>query len=618
MKKTIFILVIIFTSYYSFAATTRINTTIDTNLKLIKGSITLTSPKKETVTIKLYNNMQLLSDDERVVYNRDKNEYTVQLGTFTPVILSYIKHIENNIDTVNDDFISIYSSIIPYISNVYDAEIYMTMPDSFQGLLSQFKTYRKDNNTSNTLVFIYNKLPKSIYFVASNNYIIKKITQKDTDIYAILFKEHENISYTLLQKSAYYIEMYENLFSVKFPYNNFIVVEDINPYGHALSSMAVFGSTIIDKDFIVERSLGHEILHQWLGAAIECNMTDGNFLEAITTYFSDYFYEKDNRISYRKDILTKYMAYSNKAPFPLKDFRYNAGKKEQSIGYGKGLMVLNMAKNKVGEDTFMTGIRNFIKNKLHSSASWKDLLEYIGTDDDFYNYWINNKNNITLMVNNINVENNRLSFDLIRKGGENEVPVSFTHSNNNHTETGIFKTVKGVNKVVYNLTSDNDTFVIDDRYNLMRELSQNEIAPSFDYLFSAEEILFAGKLEDEKVFAKIFPNIKSRVHIIKLGLNNLKDKNAIISMDSVVPQSVTNLLQNKLNFTFDMGNTTYKVVKNPYSNGDKFIMFSFNHTTNSLYKLLHYGSYSYIAFNNNNVVAKETDITINGIKIIGK
>ena len=59
------------------------------------------------------------------------------------------------------------------------------------------------------MLFTYNNPPKNIYFAASTNYIIKKVTQKNIDIYTLLFKEHENLSYKLLQKAAYYIEMYD-------------------------------------------------------------------------------------------------------------------------------------------------------------------------------------------------------------------------------------------------------------------------------------------------------------------------------------------------------------------------------------------------------------------------
>ena len=616
MKKTAFILLIFFAFYYkSFAAAAMIKSEIDINLNMIKGSITIASTKAETVTVSLYDDMQILSNDKRIKYNKNSNEYIISLDGLSPVVLSYIKNITGESDTISRDFISIYSSIIPAVSNIENAELYINIPENFKGLASQFVTYSQNKNT---MVFTYNNLPKSIYFAASSNYVIKKITQKNVDIYTLLFKEHENLSYKLLQKAAYYIEMYESLFSSHFPYHNFIIIEDVNPYGHALASMAVFGSSIIDKDFIAQRSLGHEVLHQWFGAAIECSMADGNFLETVTTYFSDYFYEKDDRITYRKDVLMKYQAYMKEKNFPLKDFVYNAGKKEQAVGYGKGLMVLHMAKNKTGDDAFMAGIRKFINDKLYSTASWKDLLEYIGMDNDFYINWILKKDDITLSVNNTTFQDNILSFNLIRKGGEEEVDIPFTHISENHTVTGKLKTKKGVNHIIYNLKFDNDTFIIDDRYDLMRNLYPAETTPSFDFLFGADEILFAGGKNEDKSFKRIFPNIKDTIHIRKLSLHHLKDKNVIIAMENTVPQTVTELLKSKLTFTFEIGSTTYKVVRNPYSQGDKFIMFSFNHTKKSLNKLTHYGSYSYITLNKNEVTAKEKNTTPNGIKVFGR
>ena len=72
MKKTAFILLIFFAFYYkSFAAAAMIKSEIDINLNMIKGSITIASTKAETVTVSLYDDMQLLCNDKRVKYNKN-------------------------------------------------------------------------------------------------------------------------------------------------------------------------------------------------------------------------------------------------------------------------------------------------------------------------------------------------------------------------------------------------------------------------------------------------------------------------------------------------------------------------------------------------------------------
>ena len=610
-KILLFLIFILFLINKSYAAVAMIKSNIDADYGIIKGSITIASTKKEQVIIMPYDDMQILYDDRRVTYNEQANKYIVEIDELAPVIISYIKHPSKYIDRIKSDYIAVYSSIIPSISNIENAELYLTLPNGFYGLVSEFFSISQVKDKTNTFLYTYNNLPKSIYLAASPEYVVKTVSQNNVKIYTLLFREHEDLSYKLLQKSAYYIEMYERLFNISFPYDSFMVVEDQMPYGHAMNGMAVFGKSIIDKPFVYERSLGHEVLHQYFGAAIECSMTDGNFLEAITTYFSDYFYEKDDRIKYRKDILSEYEAYAGTKGFPLKDFEYNAGKLEQAVGYGKGLMVLHMAKNVVGEEAFMNGIRAFVKDKMFSHAS-------CGTDEDFYKTWIEKNENIALFIDNIVYKDKKLSFNLVRKGGQQQVQVPYIHISNGETKEGRLPTVIGGNNIEFELLDDNDTFIIDSGYHLMRHLYTNEIPAAFYYLFGSEEITYAGLRNTDNSFKDVFKSINEIVHIRKLSLHHIKDKNVIISLGNQVPANVAELLKGTLNFTFDMGNSTYVVVKNPYSKGNKFIMYAFNANKETLNKLIHYGSYSYLAFKDNTLFESKKDNTSYGIRIYGK
>ena len=116
----------------------------------------------------------------------------------------------------------------------------------------------------------------------------------------------------------------------------------------------------------------------------------------------------------------------------------------------------------------------------------------------------------------------------------------------------------------------------------------------------------------------MFSGIDNVVNIRKLGMHHIKDKNLIISIENQVPSNVAELLSKHITFNFHIDKTTYAVIKNPYSNGSNFILFAFNFTEESLKKLNRYGSYSYIVFNNNQVINKQEDNTPMGIKIYGK
>lgn len=613
MKKFIFLFTfLLFYPLFSYSSTVIIKAGFDIDAKILKGSITIFSEKEDEVLISNGNGMQIYSDSQ---YVKESNRgLMVSLNEKEPVILSYIKNIEDGYDVIQKDFVSIYSGIIPNFENVSRLELFINMPKNFIAAASQSCSYYYNEKADSTeVVYIYNEIPDNIIFTASDKYIKKTITQNNVDISVMVFKEHEDISYKLLQKSAYFIEMYERLFEVPYPYKAFTVVEDINNYGHAVPSLAVFGSAIIDKDFVLDRSLGHEILHQWIGCSVQSDFSDGNWVEALTTYFSDYYYEKDNRIDYRKNILSEYEAYTGTSPYPLSNFKGNYSKKDQAIGYGKGLMVLHMVKNITGEEKFIQNIRKFIKKYSGKQTSWKELLQTMGINEEFYNFWIKEKQNVSLSVKNTIKEGNKLSFIINRKGGSKEMMLPYTCIHNGEKVSGAFKTMEGMNKVSYELKDDNDTFLIDAQYDIMRYLMPYEIAPYFYHIFSSENLMFVGSKYDLHIFKKYFTNINDSVAVKKLRLHHLKDRNVVISAGNTLPPEIAELI--KLDFTFNIGKTTYSVVKNPYSDGSKFILFAFNYNEGSLRKLSHYGSYSFAEFDKDNIVKTEKRKTNNGIII---
>lgn len=613
MKKIIFLFTfLLFYPLFSYSSTVIIKAGIDIDAKILKGSITVFSEKENEVLISNGNGMQIYSDSQNV--KKSNRGLTVSLNEKEPVILSYIKNIEDGYDVIQKDFVSIYSGIIPNFENVSRLELFINMPKNFIAAASQSCSYYYNEKADATEVaYIYNEIPDNIIFTASNKYIKKTITQNNVDISVMVFKEHEDIIYKLLQKSAYFIEMYERLFELPYPYKAFTVVEDINNYGHAVPSLAVFGSAIIDKDFVLNRSLGHEVLHQWIGCSVQSDFSDGNWVEALTTYFSDYYYEKDDRISYRKNILTEYEAYTGSMAYPLSEFKGNYSKRDQATGYGKGLMVLHMAKNIAGEDKFIQNIRKFIKKYTGKQTSWKELLYTIGVNEDFYNFWIKEKQNVSLSVKNIIKEGNKLSFVINRNGGGKEMIMPYTYIHNGEKESGTFKTMEGMNKVSYDLKNDNDTFIIDAQYDIMRYLMPYEITPHFYHIFSSDSLMFIGSKYDLHIYQKYFKGINDSVSIKKVRMHHFKDRNVIISAGDTLPPEIAGFI--KLDFTFNIGKTTYSVIKNPYSDGNKFILIAFNHNEGSLRKLSHYGSYSYAEFDKDNIIKTEKRKSDNGIII---
>src|SRR5512142_2021373 len=96
-----------------------------------------------------------------------------------------------------------------------------------------------------------------------------------------------------------------------YPYKRFSVVENILPTGYSMPTFTLLGKEIVRLPFIPETSLGHEITHQWFGNYVYWSGGRGNWLEAITTYLSDQYYQEQQGKGweYRKKVLTDYQSY---------------------------------------------------------------------------------------------------------------------------------------------------------------------------------------------------------------------------------------------------------------------------------------------------------------------
>ena len=158
-KILLFLIFILFLINKSYAAVAMIKSNIDADYGIIKGSITIASTKKEQVIIMPYDDMKILYDDRRVTYNEQANKYIVEIDELAPVIISYIKHPSKYIDRIKSDYIAVYSSIIPSISNIENAELYLTLPNGFYGLVSEFFSISQVKDKTNTFLYTYNNLP---------------------------------------------------------------------------------------------------------------------------------------------------------------------------------------------------------------------------------------------------------------------------------------------------------------------------------------------------------------------------------------------------------------------------------------------------------------------------
>lgn len=533
-------------------------------------------------------------------YNKNNDSYLFKNKNLNKTVseeFSFNKTIsQSNFDFISKTSFSINTSFFPYISNKNTTILSIALPKGFEATINGFSSFNKFNiNNISIFLYILDKNVQEFHLFTSKNYKIQRKKINNIEFFTVFFKSNEKLSNEFIKKSSEYIKTYEKKFDTKYPYNKFLIIEDESLQGYSIPGAIVFSNKIINLPFVINRSLSHEVLHQWFGNAIQCSMTDGNWLEAITTLYSDYEIEK-NKVDARKNILSTYNAYV-KTPYPLTEFKGNYSKKDQSIGYGKGLMILYMAQNIIGEKAFNLRINKFIKEKMNSSASWKDLLEYLGMTQEFYNFWIKNKNIINIDIKNLEYKNNTLTFNFIRKTGMKEIKIPYTYRTDNKTYNEYFISKLGKTKFSKKIKNDNDTIYIDSNYDLMRNLFINEIESSFMYLQGDEPINFIGTKEEYIDFKDEYTNIEKHITLENLKPKHIENQNLIISMHHIVPEYIAKYFLPYISFSPELGRKVYKVIQNPYSNGDKFVLLILNYDILTLKKLKHYGNESNLVFN---------------------
>jgi len=195
-------------------------------------------------------------------------------------------------------------------------------------------------------------------------------------LYTFFFEKDESLSKTYLDKTAGYIDLYSEMIGA-YPFKKFAVVENFLPTGYGMPSFTLLGSTVLRLPFIPDTSLGHEVAHSWWGNSVHMDGEGGNWVEALTTYTSDYLYARKKgekeALENRLEQVRGYANYAGATAIALKDFSDATTPESRAVGYNKGVMVFGMLEAELGGEAFNNGLKKFYRDKAFSRASWADV-----------------------------------------------------------------------------------------------------------------------------------------------------------------------------------------------------------------------------------------------------
>ncbi|MEF9437797.1 MAG: hypothetical protein L0922_03285, partial [Candidatus Mariimomonas ferrooxydans] len=167
----------------------------------------------------------------------------------------------------------------------------VTLPEGYEAI-SEAETITKTvRNSSAEFTFNFPYPLDSVNLIASERFKIIKDRYGSTELYMYVFPEDLNLAETYLAFTKKYLLFYESLIG-PYPYKRFSVVENFLPTGYSMPTFTLLGESVVRLPFIVETSLGHEILHQWFGNSVYTDYVHGNWAEGLTTYLADRLYKE--------------------------------------------------------------------------------------------------------------------------------------------------------------------------------------------------------------------------------------------------------------------------------------------------------------------------------------
>ena len=244
----------------------------------------------------------------------------------------------------------------------------------------------------------FNKTPlMSTYLLA---FIIGELKVIETDSFRVPVRvfatpdkniEHGRFSLDLAART---LEFYEKTFDSKFPLPKMDMVAIPDFSAGAMENWGLITYRVVDLLFDEKTSgastkqrvaevVQHELAHQWFGNLVTMDFWDGLWLnEGFATWMSWY---SCNRFYPEWKIWQSYVTNDLQSALSLDSLRSShpievpvkrADEVNQifdAISYAKGSCVLRMISRYLGEDTFMEGIRRYLKKHAYGNTETGDL-----------------------------------------------------------------------------------------------------------------------------------------------------------------------------------------------------------------------------------------------------
>ncbi len=514
----------------------------------------------------------------------------------------------------------------PQADQMCNYHLTVTLPAEYEAVSEADSVTSFVRERQKIISFDFSHPLDSLTLIATNRYQVTRERSNDTEILAYFFPEDGKLARNYIDHAKKYLRLYEGMVG-KYPYQRFCIVENFLPTGNSMPTYTLLGQDVVRLPFIVETSLGHEVLHQWFGDSVYVDYGEGNWAEGLTTCLADHLYEeqKGKGFEYRKGALVDYQSYVRREnEISLKNFRGRVDRSSQAIGYGKAFLVFHMLEDLIGQERFFDSLKYFVEEMRFRPATWQDLraaFEKVTRRDLrwFFRQWVDEKGIADLSLgDDIKVRPRdgkfEVQFTVVQKKKvfSLQLPVSFYSAMGKVTH--LFPIDKEKNQFSVLLADWPYRMVIDEDYDLARTLSQSEFPPVIARLIGGDRPTLVLPPSGEKVYQAVIEHFKKmgarmeRAEQANTG-NSRTASLVILGDENPLAKSLFGHVGSGAGFDLT-------IKENPWNPKEVIGVFhgkSGEEVEAAFPKIFHYGKYSEVAFDRGRNVLKILDPSSRGM-----
>ncbi len=616
---------------YGWSSDLRFELDVDVSVteRKITGTARLKADANKKVNLSV-ENLRKLKVDGIAVSDAGGKSISLTVQNDKETLISYeALFLDKKNNIIDPDNVFLTEGWYPRPDVLAEYALSVTLPKKFIATSEAESVIVRNHGETKTFKFQFNHPLDALHLAASTRYVLKKDLYNNIAIEAYFFKEDEKLADTYIAYTKKYLAMYEAMLT-PYPYHRFAIVENILPTGNSMPTYTLLGNQVVRLPFIVKTSLGHEILHQWFGNSVYIDFAHGNWAEGITAYLADHHYAalEGDGAAYRKQIMVNYSAYVNPDnAMPVTDFYSRLDKAQSAIGYGKVAMIFHGLQNRYGDKLFYTALQEFIRQNSYREASWHDIQRAFEkvTGETLYAYfgqWLSGRDipKISVEDSELRVDQGqlKLNFTVLQQDEVYPLRIPVTLYTDSGKMLQMVDVKDSVEPISLTLEEPPHTVVIDENYELMRELAPEEIPP-----------VLASIMGKEKLTVVVSARQRDRYQPLVRGLG-------VKNVAYAKPDDVTFAQMSENSFLIAGYDNTFvdmllgkqvipkddvrvKVFKNPYNTTERIALLHAKTKAAAKLvepKLMHYGKYTDLAFREGKIIYKTISETINGINVL--